>query len=392
MTTYSKSGSFGWAGGGKSGAIVDLWAAARVGGFPVENEAPPSGSPDAGPVTTGSIYGNPGGYLITGVPSIQDYYVRVQYGGQTFWGACPAATLGGQSGGGGSGWPTVDGSGPGNLVATTPSDDTVGYGMTDQGSGGILLQESGTGTFILQAAGTGDGASLTIQQTSVPDGGISITNDGSDGITIEDTQGGGISLTEDNASGQIVLSGAGIVNIQSGTGMVVQNDTSGTFEINQDADAALVIQTPNGGGIEIESGGTGALTLTSGAGGIALSTTGGGTITVNGVPLADTGWVNATSLLTSGWSVTGGGVCQYRKINGVVYVQANLTVGPGTNPVFTLPSGFLPGHTWDAAITADSTTAAPMEVHVSTAGAISIFNGSAVPASADFGFSYPADA
>ena len=99
MTTYSKAGSFGWAGGGKSGAIVDLWAANRFAGFPVQNEAPPSGSPDAGPVTTGAIFGNPGGYLITGISTLQDYYVRIQYGGQTFWGAAPASSLGGGSGG-----------------------------------------------------------------------------------------------------------------------------------------------------------------------------------------------------------------------------------------------------------------------------------------------------
>lgn len=43
------------------------------------------------------------------------------------------------------GWPTNDGTGPGNLTAETPSDDTVGYSMTDQGSGGISLWSHGTG-------------------------------------------------------------------------------------------------------------------------------------------------------------------------------------------------------------------------------------------------------
>lgn len=96
MTTYTKSGSFGWAGGGKSGAIVDLWATSRFGSFPIQGQAPPTGSPDAGPVTTGSDEGNPGGYLLTGIPSVQDYYVRIQYGGTAYWGGCPAGTLAGQ--------------------------------------------------------------------------------------------------------------------------------------------------------------------------------------------------------------------------------------------------------------------------------------------------------
>ena len=99
MTTYSKSGSFGWAGGGKSGAIVDLWLASRFSGPPAENQAPPSGSPDAGPVTTGATFGNPGAYIITGIATLADYYVRIQYGGQTFWGAAPASSLGGGTGG-----------------------------------------------------------------------------------------------------------------------------------------------------------------------------------------------------------------------------------------------------------------------------------------------------
>ena len=103
--TLTKSGSFGWAGGGKSGALVDLWATSRFAGMPAENQAPPSGSPDAGPVTTGENFGNPGAYLISGIATAQDYYVRVQYGGNTYWGACPSGTLGGSSGSGSS--PTV---------------------------------------------------------------------------------------------------------------------------------------------------------------------------------------------------------------------------------------------------------------------------------------------
>jgi hypothetical protein len=94
MTTYSKSGSFGWAGGGKGGAIVDLWAQSRFGSPPAENAAPPSGSPDGGPVTTGTAYGSPGAFTVT-VTTIQDYYLRVQYGGQSYWSAVAANDLAG---------------------------------------------------------------------------------------------------------------------------------------------------------------------------------------------------------------------------------------------------------------------------------------------------------
>lgn len=83
--TLSYTAYFGWAGGGKSGAIVDMWAASRFGTPPGENSAPPSGSPDAGPVTSGTNFGGPGAFTITGIPNQVDYYLRVQYGGNTYW-------------------------------------------------------------------------------------------------------------------------------------------------------------------------------------------------------------------------------------------------------------------------------------------------------------------
>ena len=101
--TLTKNGYFGYAGGGKNGAIVDLWAASRFMSPPQENSSPPSGTPDAGPVTTATTFGGPGAYTLT-PPSVQDYYVRVQYGGFTYWSACPSGTiLGGSSGGGSTG-------------------------------------------------------------------------------------------------------------------------------------------------------------------------------------------------------------------------------------------------------------------------------------------------
>ena len=97
------SGSFGWAGGGKSGATVDIWAASRFSGVPVQGQAPPSGFPDAGPVLTGDDFGNPGAFYISGIATQQDYYIRIQYGGETYWGERSAGSLIGASGGGGGG-------------------------------------------------------------------------------------------------------------------------------------------------------------------------------------------------------------------------------------------------------------------------------------------------
>ena len=94
--TLSKSGYFGAGGGGKNGATVDLWAASRFSIPPNENApVPDADPPDAGPVVTGVNFGGPGSYRIENVPSVQDYYLRVQYGGLAIWSECSAGTLAG---------------------------------------------------------------------------------------------------------------------------------------------------------------------------------------------------------------------------------------------------------------------------------------------------------
>lgn len=95
MPAYSKSGYFGYAGGGKDGAIVDMWMASRFGSAPAQDTAPPSGSPDAGPVTTGVNFGGPGAYTVTGIATLSDYYIRAQYGGHAYWTLCSANDLAG---------------------------------------------------------------------------------------------------------------------------------------------------------------------------------------------------------------------------------------------------------------------------------------------------------
>jgi hypothetical protein len=68
----------------QNGAVVDLWLASRFGSPPAYNAAPPSGAPDAGPVTSSSTFGAPGGWQITGVAD-GSFYVRVTYASNVYW-------------------------------------------------------------------------------------------------------------------------------------------------------------------------------------------------------------------------------------------------------------------------------------------------------------------
>ena len=64
--------------GALNGAQVDAWLASRFTIIPAAGTNPPSGSPDAGPILTGTNFGGPGQWELT-VPSTAAYYVRVTY-------------------------------------------------------------------------------------------------------------------------------------------------------------------------------------------------------------------------------------------------------------------------------------------------------------------------
>jgi len=109
-------------------------------------------------------------------------------------------------------------------------------------------------------------------------------------------------------------------------------------------------------------------------------------------PFGDTGWIDASGLLTPNWAAT---LIQYRKLNGVTWIQAtDLNPGGGaSNPAFTLPATFRPGHAVNIIaeqppITADLFA----QFSVATTGAVSILNSSSNPVPVNVMASFPADA
>jgi hypothetical protein len=117
--------------------------------------------------------------------------------------------------GGGTGWPSFNGSGSGNLFAETLNTDTVGYTMIDRGAGGVNLGARGTGAIsltseissagitILNKSATG---SVTIEDQGAA-GGVSIISSNADGgISLEDNGGAGITVASDG--GAVVIEGA----------------------------------------------------------------------------------------------------------------------------------------------------------------------------------------
>lgn len=86
MATYTIAGTFLTSIGPTSGALVDVWKLTRCAGgvLPAMNAASPTGSPDAGPVTSGPTFGGPGSWLVA-APTPEQYAVRAVYNGNTYW-------------------------------------------------------------------------------------------------------------------------------------------------------------------------------------------------------------------------------------------------------------------------------------------------------------------
>ena len=98
-----KTGYFGYAGGGKNGALVDAWLSSRFLSIPAQGANPPVGIADAGPVTTDVSTGGPGSFALA-MPYVADYWIRFRFNGDSYWTECPAGSIGGQ---GATGFGTV---------------------------------------------------------------------------------------------------------------------------------------------------------------------------------------------------------------------------------------------------------------------------------------------
>lgn len=154
--TLSKSGYFGFAGGGKDGAVVDMWLASRFTSPPQENQAPPGSTPDAGPVTTSTAFGGPGAYIITNLVS-EDYYIRVQYGDNTYWGSASAGSIAGAGSSTAVPW-SID---PASNNGVTRIRSSTGNFLNNAGFG-IWFN----GTNVAPNGWTMDGGTSSVQQSS----------------------------------------------------------------------------------------------------------------------------------------------------------------------------------------------------------------------------------
>ena len=280
MTTYSKSGSFGWAGGGKGGAIVDMWAQSRFGSPPAENAAPPSGSPDGGPVTTGTAYGSPGAFTVT-VTVIQDYYLRVQYGGQSYWSAVPANDL--------AGAPVASG------VTDVTGDETS-----------IHVVNGTTVPVVSLKAGTGD-VTWSAGSTATTLVGTSNVN----------TVVGALANVTAKLSTATAASTYAPLNSATLTG--TPSLPTGTIGVTQ---------SPGNNGT--------ALATTAFVQAAIPADSGWRYVGAGGQPTFQNAWGNYGSGFVG---------ARFRKIGSVVYIEGVISGGSNGNEVFTLPAGYIPSFT-----------------------------------------------
>lgn len=83
MPTYPFSSAFLASGAGVNGLTVNAYDVSRFGSAPAFAASPPSGSPDA-TAATGTAAGFAGAFTIE-LPSLDNYYLMIAYGGQNYW-------------------------------------------------------------------------------------------------------------------------------------------------------------------------------------------------------------------------------------------------------------------------------------------------------------------
>lgn len=130
MSYYPIAGTFVTPGGGTNGASVDGWRASRFdGAIPAEGQTPPSGAADTTVAITGTGYGGPGSFQL--YPSTNEqYYVRIQYEGSTYW-QLSSAVVNPYGVAGGQVNSVIVDSGGMVLNVTHPEFGAVGNGETD---------------------------------------------------------------------------------------------------------------------------------------------------------------------------------------------------------------------------------------------------------------------
>jgi hypothetical protein len=160
----------------------------------------------------------------TGAPATGEWpkgWFGIDSGGTPY-----VCTVGGEPGtwvqlatGSGEGWPTIDGAGPGNLTAETDTDDTVGYNLTDQGSGGITIKQMGTSGIFLQTQGDGT-SGIELTTLTGDTGGVSLTDNGTSGILLNNAGTGPITFlglpTSDPSIVGALWNNLGILTVSAG--------------------------------------------------------------------------------------------------------------------------------------------------------------------------------
>lgn len=173
MTTFSRAGTFITNDGPINGAIVTGYKRSRFMGVPAADTAPPI-NPDAGPVTTGPLFGAPGAFILA-LPTNEDYYFVVHYMGAYYWQLSSFATFSdtdGQTLPGATSYASLSGAGqaasPGGLTQTGPwividagttaNSWTTAGTIEIAGAEGVDLSSSG-GAVTVPTALSGDASS-----------------------------------------------------------------------------------------------------------------------------------------------------------------------------------------------------------------------------------------
>lgn len=248
MATYSIFGTALGPTGPVNGAICNAWKAQRFSTAPTQDGAAPSGSADAGPVTSGTTYGGVGAYTIA-CPTNESYYVAVQYNGHTYW------------------------SYVNDLNFSDEATTTVGAGSTGQQIGSL----------------TSNQLSVASNTTLATSGQVTVTASGGQAILGYTGVSGstfltGVTLLQGTGT-WTVTTGAAVTQIPTLTGVLLARTQYGPSSVDT---AALVVSTTGLTAINYSTGGRVSCTFVAPA---------SGAVTVNGQVFVQGGAAAGTSVV-----------------------------------------------------------------------------------------------